>query len=238
MSNSDQLYFSRHVACEDLSRLLEEYLPQEIVYGHSVEHSKGDYVWRQGDAADSIFLLRNGQIAEKITDTKGNELIMKIIGEGESFGELCFCTEGNGERRTSACAVVPSDVIKIGVEEFIKFLQKNHEALKSLLFTFCIRLAEAERRMEVLAYRSAEERLGRLLLSLASSQGKKEVKGDSVEVSLPFSHEELAQMAAMSRAHTTVTMGKLRKQGVISYKRGQPVVVNIQALTKLLDEKR
>lgn len=238
MANSDRLYFSRHIVCEDLSRLLEEHLPQEIGYGEPAEHSKGDYIWRQGDEANSIFFLQSGQIAEKITDTKGNELILRVIGEKEPFGELCLCTEGKGERRTSACAVIPSKVIKISIEDFTNFLQHNHEALKNLLFTFCIRLADAERRVEVLAYRSAEERLGRLLLNLASSQGKKETNSDSEEVSLTVSHEELAQMAAMSRAHTTVTMGKLRQKGVIRYKRGQPVIVNMPALTKLLDEKR
>jgi len=83
-------------------------------------------------------------------------------------------------------------------------LQQHHEALKNLLLMFCIRLADAERRIEVLAYRGAEERLGRLLLSLASSS-ERETGDDSGEITLPISHEELAQMAAMSRAHTTVT---------------------------------
>ncbi len=55
---------------------------------------------------------------------------------------------------------------------------------------------------------------------------------------LHVSHDELAQMAAMSRAHTTVTMGKFRKQGIVRYARGQPVTIDVPALTKFLDEKR
>jgi len=117
-------------------------------------------------------------------------------------------------------------------------LQQHHEALKNLLFVFRIRLADAERRIEVLAYRGAEERLGRLLLTLASSQSKKEGDdGDATEITLPVSHEELAQMAAKSRAHTTVTMGKFRQRGVVRYKRGQPVIVDVQALAKYLNQR-
>lgn len=238
MASGNQIYFSRHIVCDDLSRLMKDQLPKEESFGHRSEFPKGNYVWRQGDEADSIFFLRSGQIAVKTADAKGHEVIVGVIGEGEPFGELCLCSEVRGERRTSACAVIPSEVIEISVDDFIDFLRQNHESLKDLLFTFCIRLAEAERRIEVLAYRGAEERLGRLLLSLASSQGKEDDNGDSNEVTLPVSHEELAQMAAMSRAHTTVTMGKFRKQGIVRYARGQPVTVDVPALTKFLDDKR
>jgi CRP-like cAMP-binding protein len=237
MTKPDQIYFSRHIICDDLTGLMQEHLSQEKSFGHLADYSKGTYVWRQGDAANSIFFLRSGQVAEKNTDAKGHEVIIRVISEGEPFGELCLCSERHGARRTSACAVIPSEVIEIGVDNFINFLQQTHEALKNLLFTFCIRLADAERRIEVLAYRGAEDRLGKLLLSLASSQGNKEMSENSTEVSLPVSHEDLAQMTAMSRAHTTVTMGKFRQRGVVRYKRGQPVIVDVQALAKYLNQR-
>ncbi len=236
MTDKNQIYFSRHIVCDDLSRLMKEHMPEEVTFGRNAEFPKGAYVWREEDDADSIFFLRSGQIAVKITDAKGHEVIVRVIGEGEPFGELCLCSEGRSERRTSACAVIPSEAVEVSVNDFIDFLQQHHEALKNLLFMFCIRLADAERRIEVLAYRGAEERLGRLLLSLASSR-ERETSDDSGEIILPVSHEELAQMAAMSRAHTTVTMGKFRQRGVVRYKRGQPVIVDVQALAKYLNQR-
>ncbi|MBA3601056.1 MAG: Crp/Fnr family transcriptional regulator [Acidobacteria bacterium] len=236
MADKNQIYFSRHIVCDDLSRLMKEHMPEEVTFGRNAEFPKGSYVWREEDEADSIFFLRSGQIAVKITDAKGHEVIVRVIGEGEPFGELCLCSEGRGERRTSACAVIPSEAVEVSVNDFIDFLQQHHEALKNLLFMFCIRLADAERRIEVLAYRGAEERLGRLLLSLASSS-ERETGDDSGEITLPISHEELAQMAALSRAHTTVTMGKFRQRGVVRYKRGQPVIVDVQALAKYLNQR-
>lgn len=238
MAETNQIYFPRHIICDDLSRLISEHIRQEISFGHPAAYPKGGYVWHQGDAANSIFFLRSGQIAVKNSNSKGHDVIIRVIDEGEPFGELCLCSEGHGERPTSACAVIPSEVIEISVDDFVDFLQQSHPALKNLLFTFCVRLAEAERRIAVLAYRGAEERLGGLLLNLASSKGEKENSGNSTAVSLAVSHEDLAQMAAMSRAHTTVTMGKFRKLGIVRYRRGQPVVIDVAALTKFLDEKR
>lgn len=103
------------------------------------------------------------------------------------------------------------------------------------MFTFCLRLSDAERRAEILTYRGAEERLGRLLLQLAKTRGraKPQVEG---QVTLHVSHDELAQMAAMSRSHVTVTMGKLRRLGLVLYERNQPLMVNAPALTAYLVE--
>lgn len=51
---------------------------------------------------------------------------------------------------------------------------------------------------------------------------------------LPVSHDDLAQMAAMSRPHVTVTMGRLRRQGLVRYGRGQALAVNVPALKSFL----
>jgi DNA-binding transcriptional regulator GbsR (MarR family) len=53
-------------------------------------------------------------------------------------------------------------------------------------------------------------------------------------VALPFSHNELAQMAAMSRPHVSVTMSKLRQRGFVNYERNHPLKVNVSALRKYL----
>ncbi|MCA1601173.1 MAG: helix-turn-helix domain-containing protein, partial [Acidobacteria bacterium] len=104
-----------------------------------------------------------------------------------------------------------------------------------LVFTFCVRLANAEHRLEVLAHRSAEERLGMLLLQLATSQAAGKSNG---EVALQVSHGELAQMAAMSRPHVTVTMGKFRRRGLVRYGAGRPLVVDRPSLKYFLSGER
>jgi CRP-like cAMP-binding protein len=84
--------------------------------------------------------------------------------------------------------------------------------------------------VEFLAYRGAEERLGRVLLHIAATRGKPSdtVSGQTV---LPVSHGELAQMAAMSRPHVTVTMGKLRRRGLVNYERNKPLTIDAEALS-------
>ncbi len=52
---------------------------------------------------------------------------------------------------------------------------------------------------------------------------------------LHVSHDELAQMAAMSRSHVTVTMGKLRRQNLVFYERNRPLTVDVPLLTAYLN---
>ena len=58
------------------------------------------------------------------------------------------------------------------------------------------------------------------------------------DVPLPISHEQLSQTAAMSRPNVTVTLGRLRRRGVIRYKRGGPLVVNQKALAAYLRDRK
>ena len=53
-------------------------------------------------------------------------------------------------------------------------------------------------------------------------------------VTLSLSHKELARMAGMTRSHVTVTLGRLRRRGLLRYVRQGPLRVDVAALTLYL----
>ncbi|HEX8097896.1 MAG TPA: helix-turn-helix domain-containing protein [Pyrinomonadaceae bacterium] len=57
---------------------------------------------------------------------------------------------------------------------------------------------------------------------------------DDDQVILFVTHEELARLAALSRQRVTITMGKLRRRGLVQYERNRPLVVDVPALTAYL----
>jgi CRP-like cAMP-binding protein len=170
-------------------------------------------------------------------DAEGNEVIMQVIERGEPFGELCFCSQEKGMRHTTGRAVVESEVREVRHRDFVNYLQQNTDALLGFTFTLCERLSEMNLRVGVLAHRGAEGRLGRLLLQLAAPPGQQHTEGTN-EVPLHVGHEELAKMAAMNRSHVSVTMGKLRRRGLVRYERNRPLVVDVPALTAYLTAAR
>ena len=68
--------------------------------------------------------------------------------------------------------------------------------------TLCLRLTDAEHRVEVLAHRGAEQRLGRLMLRLGTSGARDGHIDRRNTVTLSVSHNELAQITGMS-PHTS-----------------------------------
>ncbi len=219
-----------HGDCEILTGLTVDSTPRDGSLGHSRSYRKGSDVWKPDDRSDSIFFLHSGQVAIVSSDRDGRELALGVIEAGEPFGELCFCApKKHFLRGTYARAVVKSEVLEIKLDDFMSFLQTNRDLLQAFTFTFCCRLSDCQRRVEFLAYRGAEERLGRVLLHIAATRGKPSdaLEGQTI---LPVSHDELAQMAAMSRPHVTVTMGKLRRRGLVQYERNKPLTVDTEAL--------
>jgi len=223
--------FSNHLACQTLTGLTLEHLPRDGSLGRVRHYRKNAVVWRPNDRADRIYFLKRGQVTTMTGDAEGREVILRVIGEGEPFGEICFCSQERGLRHTTGRAVTDSEALEIKLADFVNYLRGSNDRLTAFLFTFCERLSETERRAEVLAHRGAEERLGSLLLQLAAVPGEMES-----EVVMHVSHDELAQMGAMSRSHTTVTMGKFRRYGLVRYERNRPLVVDVAALKSHLNK--
>lgn len=237
MPKESALQFTDHRTCEALTGLTLEQLPRDGSLGCIQHYDSGAIIWNSDDRADRIYFLRRGQVAIMISDPQGREVNLRSIAPGELFGELCYCSAKEGLRETISRAILESEVVEISLDDFIKYLQQHQEALTALMFTFCTRLSEAERRAEILAYRGAEERLGRLLLQLARTRSRLSTVGEDC-ITLHISHDELAQMAAMNRSHVTVTMGKLRDRNLLRYERNQPLTVYLSALSKYLNEKQ
>ena len=161
-------------------------------------------------------------------------VLLRTIEADHLFGELCLCTTRSSTRGTTATALVACEAIEITETHFVGYLRRNRVALDALLYTFCLRLTEAEHRVEVFAHRGAEQRLGRLMLRhgiLGARDGRVD-RRDTVTLSV--SHSELARMAGMSRSHVTVTLGRLRRRGLVRYQREGPLRVDVQKLTVYL----
>ncbi|MGI8567096.1 MAG: Crp/Fnr family transcriptional regulator [Pyrinomonadaceae bacterium] len=237
MTKNERLRFSNHLPCQNLTGLALERLPEGDSLGRIKRYRKGADIWHPDDRADRIYFLRRGQVMVMSGDSEGNEVIMQVIEKGEPFGELCFCSQEQGVRHTTGRAVIESEVLEIRHSDFVGYLQKNTGALIDLTFTFCERLSDMKLRVGVLAHRGAEERLGKLLLQLAATPGQQHTEGTN-EVPLHVGHEELAKMAAMNRSHVSVTMGKLRRHGLVRYERSRPLVVDVPALTAYLTAPR
>jgi CRP-like cAMP-binding protein len=221
---------NEHRNCQTLTQLTLDHIPRDGSLGRIRRYRAGADVWQPDDRQDRLYFLLSGEVAIVLSDTEGREVVLHTIEQGAPFGELCFC--GAHKLRCSiARSTADGEAVEIRINEFLDYMQTTRDVLAAFVFTFCIRLADAERRVEILAHRGAEDRLGRLLLHLAASRSEANATGSDA-VTLPISHDALAQMAAMSRPQVTLTMNGFRRQKLVSYDRNSPLVINASALKR------
>jgi CRP-like cAMP-binding protein len=193
----------------------------------------GSSVWTPDRVADRLFGLLSGRVQITSVEANGRERLLRTIEPGDTFGELCFCSHRDEPCGTTAQALASSTVIEISYEIFSTLLRRNPGLMTRVVGMFCIRLAEAEERARILAFHDAKQRLGWLLLHVASVRGRPNATGTTAVLST--SHAELASLGALSRAHVSVTMVGLRRRGLVSYRRGSPLTVNVARLRAALE---
>lgn len=230
----DKGRFPHHLDCEALTGITADHLPRDGSLGRVRRYAKGAELWQSDDPADRVYFLRRGRVAVMTATPEERPVVLHTIEAGQPFGELCLCTARSGTRETTAHALVACETIEIKLGAFLAYLRQDREALEALLCTLCLRQTDTERRVEVLAHRGAEQRLGRLMIRLGALGSRRGRGAPRDTVTLSLSHSELAKMAGMSRPHVTVTLGRLRRRGLLRYKREGPLRVDVPALMAYL----
>jgi len=219
---------------EERTGITLDHLPPDGSLGRVRHFAKGAYLWRPDDVADCIYFLRKGRVMLMTAMPHERPVALNTIEPDQPFGELCLCSVSTATRGTTAHALVESEAFEIKLSTFLPYLHQNHAALDAFMFTLCARLKDACHRIEVMAHRGAEQRLGSLLLRLATSRERQGRVGRMDTVTVSVSHNELAQLGGMSRPHVTVTMGRLRRRGLV-HSEGEGVVrVEVASLTDYL----
>ncbi|TMA56411.1 MAG: cyclic nucleotide-binding domain-containing protein [Deltaproteobacteria bacterium] len=107
----------------------------------------GEIICRQGEPADSFFLVRLGfvKVAQQFA---GGEVVLGYQGRGSFFGEIALLT---GEPRTATCSAVDHvEVVRIGAEDF-RLMLERFPAIAAGLEAEAARRRERDRAQRALA---------------------------------------------------------------------------------------
>ena len=182
---------------------------------------------------DRIFRLDTGRLLLTTCDASGTEVLIRRVAPGEFFGEFCFCSErAKPHDYVSARALEPSQFTEIQAGAFLRLINRSPVALQSFIGSVCRHLADADRRIFALAHRGAEERVCLLLQELSTQTALDK----STSPHITASHSEIANLAAMSRPHVSVILGRLRKRGLINYRRQGPIAIHSARIRRFLDQ--
>ena len=182
-----------------------------------------EFIFWEGDQPDYFYVIAGGRIKVVKHSSSGKEFIIAFFEAGEMFGEVAVF-EGK-PYPASAQAISPTSVLGIRKQLFLDFLARHPQVALRIINILGGRLRDAQGRLKDLAGERVQQRLARILLMLASRMGH----------TLPFTRQELADMAGMTTETAIRLTTQLKERGIINTVRGQLIIVNEAKLRALAE---
>ena len=168
-------------------------------------------IFTQGDKADSMFYIQNGNVKLTVVSKSGKRAVIGILRPGDSFGEGCLTAQSL--RMSTATAIQPSTIARVKRATIVRFIRQEPKFAKRFISYLLFRMGQIEREFVDQIFSSSEKRLARVLLLLAGFglQSKPE------HVFLRVSQETLAEMVGTTRSRVSYFMNRFREKGLIDY---------------------
>jgi len=175
------------------------------------KYSKGQVVFAQGEPADSVFYIQEGEVKIAVVSAQGKEAVAAFLKAGDFIGEGCL----TGRLRRVSTARTLTDCIVTRLDKSTMVRMLRDEPNFSELFTAHLlsRTLRTEEDLVDQLFNSSEKRLARALLLLANF-GK---DGKHEPVIAKVSQETLAEMVGTTRSRVSHFMNKFRQLCYINY---------------------
>lgn len=185
-------------------RALEEIAPRRSLL-------KGRLICVQGQQADSLFLIAEGQVLLCRNGTDGEDYSLYLLGPGQLFGEGALHPEC--QSLVTARAITDGSAYVIPAALLPRLFQFYPELSRQLVNLLSVRLERAHCRLDVTRISDAKARLLSLLYAMADYDGQP--SGSEIWMPLPLTQAELGQMIGLARETVARILGQLEREGSI-----------------------
>jgi CRP-like cAMP-binding protein len=192
----------------------------------------GDALFRQGDAADSLFLLIEGRLRASQTTQDGQQIIIRYIGPGEIAGYTVLA--GGDIHPGTVTAVDDSYLIGCRSEATKRVMERYPVVALNAVTLLGRRYHEMQIRLRELSTERVERRIGHTLLRLAHQCGRRTVCG--IEIAFPLSRQDLAEMAGTTLHTVSRTLRAWEERGIVDCGRRRVILCKPHALVAIADD--
>lgn len=210
---------------------ISESLRKETFNSRAVTIAKNDNVYTCGDTDEFVYFIESGQVKLLMLSPEGRECLLAIHASGEVFGELCL--SGIGERLETATAMEETVLKQIPCSKFFSRLNTDN-LFEGFIRYLAVRIADQQQVIANLVTVDSEQRLGKTLLSLARTLGKKDPR--SIRIELKITHEELSEMVGTTRPRISVFMQRFKNLGLIELNEDQYLIIKEKKLVDYLSQ--
>ena len=214
---------------EEFKQQLRDSLQRETLNSRAVKIARHSNVYNCGDQDEMVYFIETGQVKLLMLSSEGRECILAIHTAGDIFGELCL--SGLGARLETATAMKQTSLKQIPCSQFFARLSRD-SLFEGFVRYLAVRIADQQQVIANLVTVDSEQRLGKTLLQLARTLGKKDPR--SIRIELKISHEELSEMVGTTRPRISLFMQRFHNLGLIETNKNHFLIIKENKLTDYL----
>jgi CRP/FNR family transcriptional regulator len=204
------------------------------IAGEVVEtcYKKGEFIFREGDPANTFHILKSGSVKCVKTSQDGKEVTMKVLMPGDLF--CCDAAVLDGAAHPG-CAQPMGDVrvLALSKKAYFAMLRRNPDAAMEVIQYLGKRLHEAQENAKVLALNPADQRLASLLANLAIRTGVQESGG--IRLTVRLTRQDLANMVGITVETAIRVMSRFKRQRLVSGMAKNLMILDLARLKQLAE---
>lgn len=217
------------VSLNFLSKLNDAERASLTSISHTRTVKKKEFVFRDGDSDPYVHILKHGRVKVTQASPLGKEVLLWFCLPGEVFG---LSEQFDSQiRRVSALALEPSQILSVEQRQFKAWLSEHPRHFDYVVGLMAMRLREISHRFLNLATGNVPAQVAKLILSLAGCYGTP--RKQMVQLNIPLSHQDIADMIGASRQCVSATMSELKRAGVLSTNRRFLCIEKLERLAEL-----
>jgi CRP/FNR family cyclic AMP-dependent transcriptional regulator len=208
-----------------LSALTDDERRRVLATANRRKYAKGEVLFHEGDAGDSLHLLEKGHVAIRVSTALGDVSTHTVLGPGDAFGEQALLT-ADELRTASAVALDAVETRVLRRAEFSALVHEHPEVALVLIDLLAAHVRRLSDRLTEALFVPAETRVLRRVLDLAS------VFGGGEPATIPVTQDDIASMAGTTRPTANRVLKAVEESGAVALTRGRVEILDVAALTR------
>ena len=191
--------------------------------------SKDNIIFLEDDTGTNLFIIKKGKVKISKLSNEGKEVILSILKDGDSFGEMSLLT---GEKRSAnVTSIEKSELLILQRDDFLNLLNSYPQISIFLLKDLSKKLQNADAQIKRLSLFKAAGKVASAIIQLIETNGV--TKNNKMVLKETPSRQDLANLAGISRENVSRVITMFTKEGLISKDGNKIIIENFEKFKKL-----
>lgn len=188
----------------------------------------GEVIFHQEDPGVSLHIIKSGRVKITTTSPEGEEIVMAILDERDSFGEIALL-DGK-PRSANAVAMEATRTLTLDRGDFLDIMTRNPEMVGAVLAAVAAGWRRTSHLLEDAIFLDLPGRLAKRLLQLAEKHGIR--TGTGIEIDLSLTQQDLAAAVGVSREALNKQLGLFQERGLVALAKKRITILRPDELKK------